>query len=174
MLTKENLLEYAGAIGEKVDENDTFENIYEKVTGQSYNIYLKEQEEIKKSTQRVKYEQIPHRKLVLKKNNIKVIQGIFPKKVNKKHLILKCKKGKRIIILNIWVREKQNNVNYLKLPLHIKLIKDIEGNIFVYYSIEPPYDFEIEYFTIKNKLSIKHEPLYQLDEKTTKILTLKI
>ena len=48
MLTKENLLEYAKAINVEVDENDTFENIYEKVMKQSYNEYLKEQEDIKK------------------------------------------------------------------------------------------------------------------------------
>ena len=32
-----------------------------------------------------------------------------------------------------------------------------------------PYDFELEYFTIKNKLSVKHEILYEESESTIKI-----
>ena len=54
-LTKENLIEYAKEMHIEVDENDTYEN----VTKQSYNEYLKQQKDIKKSKHRVKYEQIP-------------------------------------------------------------------------------------------------------------------
>ena len=139
-LTKENLLEYAKAIGEKeVDENDTFENIYEKVMKQSYNEYLIEQENIKKSRHKaVKYEQIPQRKLVLKKDNIKVIQGIFPRELGKQHIILKCKKGKRIILLNIWVRKTRDSLKIIEIPEYVNLTKDINENLYVYYIKEPP------------------------------------
>ena len=61
---------------------------YEKVTGNSYNDYLKEQEETKKERYRIKYEKIPQRKLILKKDNVKVLQGIFPNELNKRLLIL--------------------------------------------------------------------------------------
>ena len=57
---------------------------------------------------KLEYEkQIPQRKLVLKKSDIKVIQGVFPEELNKRHVIIKCKPKKRTIILNIWVRETQ-------------------------------------------------------------------
>ena len=36
-----------------------------------------------KKKRRIKYEKIPQRKLVLKKDNVKIIQGIFPKELDK-------------------------------------------------------------------------------------------
>ena len=50
-----------------INEDEPIENIYEKVTGNSYNDYLKEQEETKKERYRINYEKIPQRKLILKK-----------------------------------------------------------------------------------------------------------
>ena len=95
-MNNENLIEYAKAKGVEINEDKPIENIYEKVTENSYNDYLKEQEEIKKQRHRIKYKKIPQRKLVLKKDNIKVKQGIFPKELNKQHMILKCKKEKEL------------------------------------------------------------------------------
>ena len=66
-MNKENLIKYAKTIGVKINEDEPIENIYEKVTENSYNDYLKEQEETKKERHRIKYEKIPQRKLVLKK-----------------------------------------------------------------------------------------------------------
>ena len=43
------LIEYAKASRIEINENSSFEIIFEKVTGQTYNNYLKEQEEAKKS-----------------------------------------------------------------------------------------------------------------------------
>ena len=115
--------EYAKVIGVEINEDYPIENIYEKVTGNSYNDYLKEQEEAKKERHRNKYEKIPHRKLVLKNNNVKIIQGIFPQTPNKQHMILKCKKGKRIILLNIWVQISCNSIRIIKLPDYVELSK---------------------------------------------------
>ena len=134
-------------------------------------IILKEQEETKKERYRINYEKIPQRKLILKKDNVKVLQGIFPKELNKQHMILKCKKGKRIILLNIWVRLSRNSYIIVKLPDYVELSKDINGNLYVKYEQIPPYDFELEYFTVKNKLSIKHDILYEVSELTMKNLT---
>ena len=170
-MNKENLIKYAKTIGVKINEDEPIENIYEKVTGNSYNDYLKEQEETKKERYRINYEKIPQRKLILKKDNVKVLQGIFPKELNKQHMILKCKKGKRIILLNIWVRLSRNSYIIVKLPDYVELSKDINGNLYVKYEQIPPYDFELEYFTVKNKLSIKHEILYEVSELTMKNLT---
>ena len=47
-MNKENLIKYAKVIDLKINEDDSFENIYDKVTVESYNDYLKEQEETKK------------------------------------------------------------------------------------------------------------------------------
>ena len=40
-MNKENLIDYAKTIGVKINEDEPIENIYEKVTGNSYNDYLK-------------------------------------------------------------------------------------------------------------------------------------
>ena len=176
-MNKENLIDYAKTIGIKINEDEPIENIYEKVTGNSYNDYLKEQEETKKERHRIKYKKIPQRKLILKKNNVKVLQGVFPNELNKRHMILKCKKGKRIILLNIWVRLSRNSY-IVKLPDYVELSKDINGNLYVKYEQIPPYDSELEYFTVKNGFvsasqnkSIKHEILYEVSESTIKNLT---
>ena len=50
MNTKENLIEYARVIGLEINEDDGFENIYEKVTGSTYSNCLKELEEIEKNS----------------------------------------------------------------------------------------------------------------------------
>ena len=44
---------------------------------------------MKKKRHLVKYKKIPQRKLVLKKDNVKAIQEIFPKELNRQHVILK-------------------------------------------------------------------------------------
>ena len=75
-MNKESLIKYAREIGLKINEDDSFENIYEKVIM----IILKNQEQTKKERHRIKYEKIPQRKLVLKNDNMKIIQGIFPKR----------------------------------------------------------------------------------------------
>ena len=64
-------------------------------------------------------------------------------------MIIKCKPGKRIIILNIWVRETQDSEFIIRLPEHVIITKDLNENIYAYYNKEPPYDFEIEYCMLK-------------------------
>ena len=143
-MNKESLIKCAREIGLKINEDDSFENIYEKITRKSYS-----EEEMKKERYRIKYKKIPQRKLVFKKDNDKIIRGIFPKELDKQHIILKCKRGKRIILLNIWVRLSRNGIRITKLPDYVELSKDINGNLYIKYSKDPPYDFELEYFTIK-------------------------
>ena len=58
-MNKENLIKYVKTIGVKINEDEPIENIYEKVTGNSYNDYLKEQEETKKERYKINYEKIP-------------------------------------------------------------------------------------------------------------------
>ena len=81
------------------------------------------------------------------------------------------KKRKRIVLLNIWVRLSCNSTIIAKLPDYVEFSKDINGNLYVNYSKILPYNFELEYFTMKNKLCIKHEILYKVSEKRIKILT---
>ena len=72
------------------------------------------------------------------------------------------------------------NSYIVKLPDYVELSKDINGNLYVKYEQIPPYDFELEYFTVKNngfasasqnKLSIKHDILYEVSESIMKNLT---
>ena len=164
-MNKKSLIEYFKIKhAEGINENSSFEEVFEKVTGKSYNNYLKKLEKIKKKEAKIEYEKkIPQRKLNLKKSNIKVIQGVFPEelaagadpvmRLNKQHMIIKCKPGKRIIILNIWVRETQDSKFFIRLPEHVILTKDLNENIYAYYDKEPPYYFEIEYFMLKAEQS---------------------
>ena len=69
---------------------------------------------------------------MLKKDNIKVIQGIFPRELGKQHTILKCKKGKRIILLNIWVRKTRDSLKIIEIPEYVNLTKDITVKIYMY------------------------------------------
>ena len=100
-MNKKSLIEYfkikhAEGRVEGINENSSFEEVFEKVTGKSYNNYLKKLEKIKKKEAKIEYEKkIPQRKLNLKKSNIKVIQGVFPEELNKQHMIIKCKPGKK-------------------------------------------------------------------------------
>ena len=55
-MNKESLIKYPREIGLKSNEDDSFENIYEKISRKSYSDYLKEQEETKKERHRIKYE----------------------------------------------------------------------------------------------------------------------
>ena len=73
--------------------------------------------------------------------------------------------------MNIWVRLSHNRTIITKLPDNVELSKDINGNLYVNYSKNPPYNFELEYFTVKNKLSIKHEILYEVSESTIQNFT---
>ena len=157
-MNKKSLIEYFKIKhtkgGSSIDENSSFEEVFEKVTGKSYNNYLKKLEKIKKKEAKIEYEKkIPQRKLNLKKSNIKVIQGIFPEELNKQHMIIKCKPGKRITILNIWVTETQDSEFVIKLPEHVILAKYPNENIYACYSKKPPYDFEIEYVMRKAEQS---------------------
>ena len=43
----------------------------------------------------------------------------------------------------------QDSKTITKLPEYVILAKDLDENIYAYYSKEPPYDFEIEYFMLK-------------------------
>ena len=149
-MNKKSLIEYFKIKhAEGINENSSFKEVFEKVTGKSYNNYLKKLEKIKKKEAKIEYEKkIPQRKLNLKKSNIKVIQGVFPEELNKQHIIIKCKPGKRIIILNIWVRETQDSKFFIRLPEYVIITKDLNENICAYYNKEPPYYFEIEYFNI--------------------------
>ena len=139
-------------LGVLKSSRNSFEEVFEKATGKSYNNYLKKLEKIKKKEAKIEYEKkIPQRKLNLKKSNIKVIHGIFPEKQNKRHMIIKCKPKKRIILLNIWIRETSDSEFIFRLPEHVIITKDLNENIYAYYSKEPPYDFEIEYFFLKEE-----------------------
>ena len=87
-MNKKSLIEYfkiKHAEGKSlIDENSSFKEVFEKVTGKSYNNYLKKLEKIKKKEAKIEYEKkIPQRKLNLKKSNIKVIQGVFSEELNK-------------------------------------------------------------------------------------------
>ena len=72
----------------------------------------------------------------------------------------------------------RNSYIIVKLPDYVELSKDINGNLYVKYEQIPPYDFELEYFTVKNDFasasqnkSIKHDILYEVSESIMKNLT---
>ena len=65
--------------------------------------FFKKTKRRKRSKSRV-YENMPQRKLVLKKNYLKIVEGLF-KGEEKIQTILKAKEGKRTTVLNLYIRE---------------------------------------------------------------------
>ena len=55
---------------------------------------MKKLKKIKEKEERAEYEKIPQRKLILKKNNIKVVEGLLLEKEKTKTVFLKPKEGK--------------------------------------------------------------------------------
>ena len=79
--TKENLIEYYGVLNpeEIINDDMSYEELFYKTHGITYDQYLRETEELKKRTHKINYENIPQRKLLLKKDNIKTVTGVFHK-----------------------------------------------------------------------------------------------
>ena len=65
-----------------IDDNISFHEIFFKVHGITYDQYLKNEEELDDNIDKLNYEEIPQRKLILKKNNIKYVKGIFLQNLN--------------------------------------------------------------------------------------------
>ena len=85
-----------------------------KVYGKTYSQHLKEEEDLNKQIERKEYGKIPQCKLIVKKNNIKNIKGSFTQNLDRQsrsegtmpQIIIKCKEGRQIIVLNFLIREK--------------------------------------------------------------------
>ena len=99
--TKENLIEYYGVLNpeEIINDDMSYEELFYKTHGITYDQYLKKEEELNNKIDKLNYEEIPQRKLVLKKNNIKFVKGTFLQNLNTFQTIVKSKKGKRLILL---------------------------------------------------------------------------
>ena len=100
--TKENLVEYYGVLNpeEIINDDMSYEELFYKTHGITYDQYLKNEEELNNKIDKLNYEEIPQRKLVLKKNYIKFAKGTFLQNLNTLQTIVKSKKGKRIILTN--------------------------------------------------------------------------
>ena len=77
--TKENLIEYYNVLNpeEIINDDMSYEELFYKTHGITYDQYLRETEELEKRTHKINYENIPQRKLLLKKDNIKTVTGVF-------------------------------------------------------------------------------------------------
>ena len=100
-------------------------------------------------------ENVPQRKLLLKKDNIKTVTGVFHNELNKFHTVVQSKKGKRIMILNFYVDDV--DIYCLINEYGVKIIRDDKNNIKVSFSIKIPTRFEIEFFSVKI-----HQPVIHL------------
>ena len=141
-MSKESLIEYAKVKVIEINENDSFNDIFKQVTGKSYESYLKKLTKRKEKEERAEYENIPQRKQTLKKNNIEIVAGLFQGE-EKIQTILKPKEGKRIIVLNLYIRETLQsdlkNANNL-------ITGNYDGDILVKFKL--PCGYEIEYINI--------------------------
>ena len=77
--TKENRIEYYNVLNpdEIINDDMSYEELFYKTHGITYDQYLRETEELEKRTHKINYENIPQRKLLLKKDNIKLLQVYF-------------------------------------------------------------------------------------------------
>ena len=124
---------------------------------------------------KLNYEEVPQRKLVLKKNNIKNIKGTFLRNLNTFQTMVKSKKGKRIIILNFLVRETAKSSYLLDVFFYdgAKVGRNNNNDLIVSFSKEIPVSFEIHYFTIKVKedesLQVFKETIHLMNSLTPKM-----
>ena len=155
--TKENLIEYYNVLNpeEIINDDMSYEELFYKTHGITYDQYLRETEELEKRTHKINYENIPQRKLLLKKDNIKTVTGVFHNELNKFQTVVQSKKGKRIMILNFYVDGV--DIYCLINEYGIKIIRDDKNNIKVSFSIKIPTRFEIEFFSVK-----MHQPVIHL------------
>ena len=163
--TKENLIEYYGVLNpeEIVNDDMSYEELFYKTHGITYDQYLRETEELEKRTHKINYKNIPQRKLVLKKNNIKFVKVTFLQNLNTFQTIVKPKKGKRIMLLNFFIRETVESSYLLDVFCYdgAKVGRNNNNDLIVSFSKEIPVSFEIHYFTIKVK---EDEPLQVFKE----------
>ena len=147
--TKENLIEYYGVLNpeEIINDDMSYEELFYKTHGITYDQYLRETEELEKRTHKINYENIPQRKLLLKKDHIKTVTDVFHNELNKFQTVVQSKKGKRIMILNFYVDGV--DIYCLINEYGIKIIRDYKNNIKVSFSIKIPTRFEIKFFSVK-------------------------
>ena len=140
------------------DDITSFHEMFFKVYGLTYDQYLKNQEDLNEKIDKLDYEEIPHRKLILKKNNIKTKKGSFLQTLNTFQTIVKSKKGKRIILLNFLIRETAESPYLFDIFCYdgAKVGRNNNNDLIVSFSKEIPVSFEVDYFTIKVK---EQEPL---------------
>ena len=95
--TKENLIEYYNVLNpeEIINDDMSYEELFYKTHGITYGQYLRETEELEKRTHKINYENIPQRKLLLKKDNIKTVTGVFHNELNKFQTVVQSKEGKK-------------------------------------------------------------------------------
>ena len=155
--TKENIIEYYNVLNpdEIINDDMSYEELFYKTHGITYDQYLRETEELEKRTHKINYENIPQRKLLLKKDNIKTVTGVFHNELNKFQTVVQSKKGKRIMILYFYVYNV--DIYCLINEYGIKIIRDDKNNIKVSFSIKIPTRFEIEFFSVKI-----HQPVIHL------------
>ncbi len=163
--SKENLIEYYAVLNpeEIINDDISYEELFYKTHGITYDQYLRETEELDDEINKLNYEEIPHRKLILKKNNIKTIKGSFLQTLNTFQTIVKSKKGKRIILLNFLIRETAESPHLFDIFCcdGVKVGRNNNNDLIVSYSKEIPVSFEVDYFTIKAK---EQEPLQVFKE----------
>ena len=141
----------------------SYEELFYKTHGITYDQYLRETEELEERTHKINYENIPQRKLLLKKDNIKTVTGVFHNELNKFQTAIQSKKGKRIMILNFYVDDV--DIYCLNIEYGVKIIRDDKNNIKVSFSIKIPTRFEIEFFSVKILKAVQrtiHQPVIHL------------
>ena len=171
-----------------IDDNISFHEIFFKVHGITYDQYLKNEKELDDNIDKLNYEEIPQRKLILKKNNIKYVKGIFLQNLNTFQTIVKSKKGKQIILLNFLIKEASVSQYLIDVFCYegAKVGRNSNNDLIVSFSKEVPISFEVYYFTIKVKedeslqvFKEVHEQLisltpkmYEITEKTKRNLNI--
>ena len=131
----------------------SYEELFYKTHGITYDQYLRETEELLKRTHKINYENIPQRKLLLKKDNIKTVTGVFHNELNKFQTVVQSKKGKRIMILNFYV----DNVDKFVI-LKEKDKKKIDKKVVNDFKIE-----QLKNYYEEQVKKIKHDSVVNVD-----------
>ena len=150
--------------------NLSYDELFFKLHGITHETFLKNQEELEKKIDRYEHERIKYRERILKKNNVKSIQGEFLQQLNIFQSLFKHKKGKRIMVLNLFIDNLDINSVMLDYGITIKRLDNEE--LLIKFDKKVPLIFEMDYFSLKikkEKKQIKPQlKIFQDIEKSSK------
>ena len=154
--------------------NESIESLWNQTYDFNYQQHQKNEEIIKEKKDRYEHERIKYRKRILKKNNVKSIEGEFLQQLNIFQSLFKHPKGKRIMVLNLFI--DSFDINSVMLDYGITIKRGVTEELLIKFDKKVPLMFEMEYFCLnivnKKKKDVKPQlKLFQDLKKSSERIT---